>query len=145
MQPLADILERAEPELMVQAIEALAQMHATEATDYPFRACPVRRERPQGPRPGGEEAILQLLGQVPSKAQAAKQLYDLALSYLAGTHQMRIDMDGRLTMCSWDPATKVNARLAICRRMMPRGQWPLAWPARPGRWHQIIRKCRSWP
>ena len=42
----------------------------------------------------------------PSKAQAAQQLYDLARSYFAGKQTMRTDIDGRVTLWTWDPATK---------------------------------------
>ena len=36
IDPLADIIELAEPEFMIQAIETLAQMRATQATVYLF-------------------------------------------------------------------------------------------------------------
>ncbi len=46
------------------------------------------------------------MGQLPSKAQAALQLYDLARSYFAGKQAMRVDVDGRVTLWTWDPATR---------------------------------------
>ncbi len=105
IDPLADIIERAEPELMIQAIETLAQMRATQATVYLF--VPALSEgsdlRVRAP---ARAAIVQLMGQLPSKAQASQQLSDLARSYFAGKQTMRTDVDGRVTLWTWDPATK---------------------------------------
>ena len=65
IDPLADIIERAEPELMIQAIRALAQMRATQATVYLFVPALVRRKRPASPCPGarGDRAIAGPLAQ----------------------------------------------------------------------------------
>ena len=57
-------------------------------------------------RAPAREAIVQLMGRLPGKAQAAQQLYDLARSYFAGKQTMRTDVDGRVTLWTWDPATK---------------------------------------
>jgi hypothetical protein len=105
IDPLADILERAEPDLMIQAIEALAQMRATKATVNLYvpalsEECDLRVRAP------ARQAILQMMGRIPSKAEAAKQLYDLAASYFAGKQAMRTEVDGRVTMWSWDAAAK---------------------------------------
>jgi hypothetical protein len=106
IDPLADIIERAEPELMVEAIKALAQMRATEATVYLF-APALSDESDLRVRAPAREAIIQLMGQLPSKAQAARQLYNLAASYFAGKRPLRADVDGRVTLWRWDPATKL--------------------------------------
>ena len=101
--PLADIIEHAEPELMVQAITALAQMRATESIVYLFvPAWPTRATCGSAAR----EAIVQLMGQLPSKEQAVRQLTNLARSYFAGKQPLRVDVDGRVTLWSWDPASK---------------------------------------
>ena len=105
IEPLADILERAEPELMVQAIEALAQMRATQATAYLFVPA-LSAESDLRVRAPARAAIVRLIGRMPSPAQAARLLYDLARSYFAGQQKMRIDVDGRVTLWSWDPANK---------------------------------------
>ena len=105
IDPLADIIERAEPEFMIQAIEALAQMRATQATVYLFVPA-LSEESDVRVRAPAREAIVQLMGRLPGKAQAAQQLYDLAQSYFAGKQTMRIDVDGRVTLWTWDPATK---------------------------------------
>ena len=103
--PLADILERAEPELMIQAIQALAQMRATQATVYLF-APALSEECDVQVRGSAREAIVQLMGRLPSKEEACRQLSDLARSYFAGKQTMRIDADGRVTIWTWDPASK---------------------------------------
>ena len=105
IDPLADIIDRAEPDLMIQAMETLAQMRATQATVYLFVPA-LSEESDVRVRAAARDAIVQLLGRLPSKAQAAQQLYDLARSYFAGKQTMRVDVDGRVTLWSWDPATK---------------------------------------
>jgi len=105
IDPLADILQHAEPDLMIQAIEALAQMRATRATMYLF-APALSEESDARVRAAAREAIVYLTGRLPSKAQAAQQLHDLARSCFAGRQAMRIDIDGRVTMWTWDPATR---------------------------------------
>jgi len=105
VEPLADILERAEPELMIEAIRALAEMRATEATAYLF-APALSDESDVRVRAPARTAIVRLMGQLPTRAQAAQQLYDLARSYFAGKQTMRVDADGRVTVWTWDPATK---------------------------------------
>ncbi|MGO9113862.1 MAG: hypothetical protein ACLP9L_31925 [Thermoguttaceae bacterium] len=105
IDPLADIIDRAEPALMIQAIEALAQMRATQATVYLFLPA-LSEESDVRVRAPARAAIVQLLGRLPGKAQAAQQLYDLARSYFAGKQTMRVDADGRVTLWAWDPATR---------------------------------------
>ncbi|MGA2253992.1 MAG: hypothetical protein ABSG53_04965, partial [Thermoguttaceae bacterium] len=105
IDPLADIIERAEPELMIEAIRALAQMRATQATVYLFVPA-LSEESDVRVRAPARAAIVQLLGQLPTKTQAAQQLFDLARSYFAGKQTMRVDVDGRVTLWTWDPATK---------------------------------------
>ena len=105
IDPLADIIERAEPELMIEAIRALAQMRAVQATVYLFVPA-LSDESNSRTRAAAREAVVQLMGRLPSKAQAAEQLHDLARSYFAGKQTMRVDVDGRVTLWRWDPATK---------------------------------------
>jgi hypothetical protein len=105
IDPLADVLQRAEPDLMIQAIKALAQMRATQATVYLF-APALAEESDVRVRAPAQEAIVQLMGRLPSKAQACQQLYDLARSYFAGKQTMRIDVDGRVTLWTWNRATR---------------------------------------
>ena len=105
IDPLADIIERAEPEFMIQAIETLAQMRATQATVYLFVPA-LSEESDLRVRAPAREAIVQLMGRLPGKAQAAQQLCDLARSYFAGKQTMRVDVDGRVTLWTWDPTTK---------------------------------------
>ncbi|MEI8375028.1 MAG: hypothetical protein WCJ35_19560 [Planctomycetota bacterium] len=104
IEPLADIVQHAEPEFMIQAIKALADMRATQATVYLFVPA-LSEESDVRVRAPAREAIVKLMGQLPSKAQAAQQLSDLAKSYFAGKQRMRIDVDGRVTLWKWDSAT----------------------------------------
>jgi hypothetical protein len=105
IDPLADIIDRADPEFMIQAIETLAAMRATDATVYLFVPA-LSDESDLRVRAPARAAIMRLMGQLPTKAQAARQLYDLAQSYFAGKQTMRTDADGRVTLWTWDPATK---------------------------------------
>ena len=97
--------KRAEPELMIEAIKALAQMRATQAIVYLF-APALGEESDVQVRSPAREAIVQLMGRMPTKEQAAQQLHDLASSYFAGKQTMRTDVDGRVTLWTWDPAAK---------------------------------------
>jgi hypothetical protein len=105
IDPLADIIEFAEPEFMVQAIETLAQMGATQATVYLLFPA-LSDESDVRVRAPARAAIVRLMGRLPDKAQAAQQLYELAGGYFAGKQTMRTDVDGRATLWTWDPATK---------------------------------------
>jgi len=105
VSPLADIIERADADLTIEAITALAQMRATQATVYLF-APALSEENDTRVRAAAQSAIVQLMGHLPTKAQAAQQLYELARSYFAGKEMMRTDIDGRVTLWTWDPATK---------------------------------------
>jgi len=133
IDPLADIIERAEPELTIEAIKALAQMRATQATVYLF-APALAEESDVQVRGPAREAIVQLMGRLPSRAQAAQQLFELAKSYFAGKQTMRIDVDGRVTLWAWDSATKQctsrncapdDAARAVAARLA-RAAWSLA-------------------
>ena len=103
--PLADIIDNADPELMDEAIAALAQMRAVEAIVYLF-APALSADSDVKVRHAARKAIVELMGRVPDPAQAAGQLYDLARSYFAGKQEMRTDVDGRVTLWFWDPAAK---------------------------------------
>ena len=69
--PLADILQQADPELMVQAIKTLTQMRATQATVYLFAPALSEQSDPRV-RAAAREAIVHLMGRLPTKAQAAR-------------------------------------------------------------------------
>ena len=64
-----------------------------------------RRATCRSARPA-RAAIRQLQGALPTAAQAAQQLYELARSYLAGKQPIRTDMHGRVTLWTWDAAAK---------------------------------------
>ena len=66
IDPLADIIERAEPEFMIQAIETLAQMRATQATVYLFVPA-LSEESDLRVRAPAREAIVQLMGRLPEQ------------------------------------------------------------------------------
>ena len=143
IDPLADIIDRADPDLMIQAMETLAQMRATPAIAYLFVPA-LSDESDVRVRAAARGAIVQLLGRLPSKAQAAQQLYDLARSYFAGKQTMRVDVDGRVTLWSWDPATRQLVP-RNCARTMPRGRLRLVCPAPPARWRRKTRRCSCCP
>ena len=105
IDPLADIIERADTELTIEAIKALAEMRANEAIVYLFVPA-LAEESDVQVRAPAREAIAELMGRVPSKAEAAQQLFALARSYFAGKQTVRTEIDGRVTMWSWNPATK---------------------------------------
>jgi hypothetical protein len=105
IDPLADVVDRAEPEFTVQAIKALAAMRATQAAVYLYVPA-LSDESDLRIRAPAREAIVQLMGRLPGKAQAAQQLYDLAASYLAGKQTLRTDSNGRVTQLTYDPATR---------------------------------------
>ena len=57
-------------------------------------------------RAAAQKAVAQLMGQLPGKAWAARQLRELAESYFAGKQPLRTDIDGRVTLWTWDTAAK---------------------------------------
>ncbi len=105
VDPLADILDRAEPDLMIEAIKALAEMRATASTVY-LLAPALSDESDVRVRAAAQKAVAQLMGQLPGKEWAARQLRDMAESYFAGKQPLRTDIDGRVTLWRWDTAAK---------------------------------------
>ena len=119
IDPLADIIERADPELMVQAIEALAQMRATQATVYLFVPA-LSEDSDLRVRAAARAAIVQLHGSI---ARARPRRPSSCTTWREATspasRSMRIDVDGRVTLWTWDPAAKQctsrNCRAGRCR------------------------------
>ena len=105
VDPLADIIDRAEPDLMIEAIKALAEMRATASTVY-LLAPALSDESDVRVRAAAKKAVVQLMGQLPGKEWAARQLRDMAESYFAGKQPLRTDIDGRVTLWRWDTAAK---------------------------------------
>jgi hypothetical protein len=105
IDPLAEIIERADPEFMVEAIRALAEMHASRAIVYLYVPA-LAEESDLRVREPARAAIRQLQGSVPTPAQAAQRLYELAKSYYSGKQPLTTDSRGRVTLFSWDPAAK---------------------------------------
>ena len=105
IDPLAEIIEHAEPEFMVEAIRTLAEMRASQAIVYLY-APALADESDLRVREPARAAIRQLQGNLPTAAQAAQRLYDLAKSYYAGKLPLSTDSHGRVTLFSWDPAGK---------------------------------------
>lgn len=123
--PLADILEHAEPQLAVEAIDALARMKAATATVYLLAPALDERGDPRV-RAAATAALARLLGSLPSRSQAAAQLYQAARDYFRGKQTIPTDLDGRVTVWHWDGAAKrcvsgsepVEAALrVICARL----------------------------
>ena len=105
IDPLAEIIERADPEFTVEAIRALAEMHASQATVYLYVPA-LAEESDLRVREPARAAIRQLQGALPTTAEAAQQLYELARSYLAGKQALPMDLHGRVTLWTWDAAAK---------------------------------------
>ncbi len=105
IDPLAEIIERADPEFMVEAIRALAEMRASQAIVYLYVPA-LAEESDLRVREPARAAIRQLQGNLPTPAQAAQRLYDLAKTYYAGKQPLSTDSHGRVTLFSWDPAAK---------------------------------------
>ena len=144
IDPLADILERADPEFMVEAIRALAEMHASQATVYLYVPA-LAEESDLRVRESARAAIRQLQGALPTAAQAAQQLYDLARSYLAGKQSFRTDIHGRVTLWTWDAAAK-----QCVARSCPPDEAARAFAARLARAARSLEpknrpRCRRWP
>ncbi len=105
IDPLAEIIERADPEFMVEAIRTLAEMRASQAIVYLYVPA-LADESDLRVREPARAAIRQLQGSLPTAAQAAQRLYDLAKSYYAGKQPLSTDSHGRVTLWTWDPAAK---------------------------------------
>ena len=105
IDPLADIIERADPEFTVEAVRALAEMRASQAIVYLYVPA-LAEESDVQVRGPARAALKQLLGSVPTPAQAARRLSELARSYFAGKQEMQTDVNGRVTLWTWDAAAK---------------------------------------
>ena len=102
IDPLAEIIERADPEFMVEAIRTLAEMRAAQAIVYLYVPA-LAEESDLRVREPARAAIRQLQGSLPTAAQAAQRLYDLAKSYYAGKQPISVDSRGRVTLFSLGP------------------------------------------
>ena len=57
-------------------------------------------------RAAASAALVQLLGKVPSKAEATQSLYERARNYFQQRLVLRTDADGRATIWQWNPISK---------------------------------------
>jgi hypothetical protein len=105
IDPLAEIIERADPEFAIEAIRALADMRATQAIAYLFVPA-LAEESDLRVREPARAAIKQLQGSLPTAAEASQRLCDLAKSYYDGKQRLTTDSHGRVMLFSWDPAAK---------------------------------------
>ncbi len=114
IDPLAEIIQRADAALAIQAIQTLAEMRATQAIVYLY-APALAAQSNANVRAAARAAIMQLQGDLPTPEQAAQQLDDLARSYYAGKQSLSTDLHGRMTLWSWDAA----ARQCVARSYLP--------------------------
>jgi len=114
IDPLAEIIQRADAALAIQAIQSLAEMRATQAIVYLYSPA-LAAQSDANVRAAARAAIMQLQGALPTPEQAAQQLDDLARSYYAGKQSLGTDLHGRVTLWSWDAA----ARQCVARSYLP--------------------------
>jgi CheY-like chemotaxis protein len=105
VEPLAAILDSADAELMIPAAGVLADMKLPGLAIYlvgpsldPASDAKVRA--------AASAALKQLLGGVPSRAQATQWLYERAHNYFRGRSVLKVGADSRVVLWSWDPTAR---------------------------------------
>ena len=104
-RPLAAMLPSPDAALATQVIAVLADANARDTTIF-LLAPLASPESAAEVRKAAEAALKQLVGRVPSRAQAARVLTNRARQYFEGRRTPRTDTDGQVVVWQWDPATK---------------------------------------
>ena len=109
VDPLIAALEAPDPRVQVEAIRALGDLKSDRATLFLLRPHGSSDSDPQV-RQAAEAALVKLVRQVPSRADAAGLLVQKAQAYFDRLEPMREDAEGRVTWWSWDSSGKQPVR-----------------------------------
>jgi len=103
--PLLGILEARDPKLKAEAIGVLGDLAAREAIFFLLAPAASPQGDPEV-RAAAEAALLKLVGQAPSKREAASLLAQRAKRYFDAQEPLDVDVDARVPLWSWDDANK---------------------------------------
>ena len=104
-RPLVALLECDDPLPAAEAVQALSEAGANNATVFLLAPC-VSPESPRALRTAAAAALLKLVGAVPERAQAARVLAKQARDYYQGRLNLGADENGMVTVWQWDAAQK---------------------------------------
>jgi HEAT repeat protein len=134
VRPLVGALECDNPRIVARAAETLGALKAQAATDFllaPYASAQSTVEV----RKAAGEALESLLGQVPSRIEAAQRLAERAGEYFNHRHPLHEDIDGQLELWTWDEAARgpVARRVPVddARRMLAARYAREAYAVRP--------------
>ncbi len=116
-EPLAAILDGADPKLAVQAILTLAEMNNPKVALYLVWSCVSEKSDPEV-RAAAAAALKQLTGRVPTQPEAVQMLNDAAKAYLARRQPIEdVDaVDGKVALWRWNQAKR---QCVVVRRCTP--------------------------
>jgi hypothetical protein len=100
-EPLAAVLQGADPKLMVQAILVLAEMGQGKAAIDLIGPCLSEKNDAQV-RAAAAAALQRLTGQVPSRPQAVRLLSDVAKTHFERRQPVENVVDGKAELWQWD-------------------------------------------
>ena len=104
-RPLVGCLSSSDTALVVEVIEALAESGERDATVWLLAPLASPKSDP-AVRQAAQAAIERLVGQTPSRDEAAKILVERAGEYFDGRRAVRKDADDQVAIWRWDSAKK---------------------------------------
>ena len=110
--PLAAALDAPDAALVAQVISVLAAMDARQAVPYLLAPAVSAKSDPAVKR-AAQAALAELLGAVPSDAQAAQILAARAAEYFQGQQPLSGAVDGQIDVWHWDAAPRRPFRQTV--------------------------------
>ncbi len=101
-EPLAAVLQGADPKLMLQAILVLAEMGQRKAAIDLIGPC-VSEKNAAEVRAAAAAALKRLTGHVPTRPEALRLLRDAAKTYFDRRQPVENVVDGKVDLWQWDP------------------------------------------
>ena len=103
VKPLVAALDGGKPELQTQAIEVLGMLNARQAAPLVAASCLAPKSDPKL-RAAAKEALVRMIGYVPSRPEAAGYLAEQARQYFDCRKTLDDDVNGRVEYWHWDSA-----------------------------------------
>lgn len=104
-EPLLAAIDGADPQLMVQAILALAEMNQPKLAIYFVGPC-LSEKSDAAVRAAAAAGLRRLTGNVPDRSEGARQLREAAKLYFARRQPIEGVAEGKVVLWQWNQATQ---------------------------------------
>ncbi len=117
--PLIGALDTLDVDQKAQVIEVLGRLHAPHATWYLVRPA-IASDTPQAISSAARNALIQIVDEVPTKAEAEQYLYRQANALFNGEPVAESDYEDLVTVWHWDQAQQASVPAKLSSRRAPR-------------------------